>query len=238
MTKLTAKLAFGAAMLFTASVSQAAVTIDYSWENGGTILGSFGNLADPQNVSVGSDPGAGSTINYDPALTVTPRTGSGMLQVTESPNGGTPQAYVAYIEGLAEGDEVTASFYAWDSTPDENPSVRIWGHYALNGDVDSYDGSASGNSTYTVGVLDGGWEQVTYTWTIPADKQALVVEYRLYSPTTTDAISYWADDLSVTAPDGATINVPSAVPEPSTYAAMAGLLCLGVVALRRRKMRA
>ena len=64
------------------------VDTSYSWENGGTILGSYGNLSNPQNV--------GTTNGIDPY------DGSAMLSISESPLGGTPQAYIAFIENLVE----------------------------------------------------------------------------------------------------------------------------------------
>ena len=210
-----------------------ATLVEYSWEDGGTILGSYGNLVNPTNVATGSDPGINNvdTPTYDPALTLTPRTGSGMLEVMEDPHASTPQAFIAYIENLAEGDLVTASFYGWDSTPSASPSMRIWGHYADNGDVTSYTGSAGGNSTYTDGVLNGNWSQVEYTWTVGAGYEALVIEARLYSTPSTGAqnSTYWIDDLSVTAPDSSTITV---VPEPTTFT-LFGLIGLAVYVCRK-----
>ena len=58
-------------------------TTSYSWEDGtGTILGSYGNLSNPGNVETTSG--------------ITPHDGSRMLTVSESPMGGTPQAFVAW----------------------------------------------------------------------------------------------------------------------------------------------
>ncbi len=89
------------------------------------------------------------------------------------------------------GDEVTASFNGWDSTPDASPSMRIWGHWAANDDITSYAGSAGGNNTYTDG---SGWNEVSHTWTVPDpqdDEFALVIEARLYSyPSTSDPQRY------------------------------------------------
>ena len=92
--------------------------------------------------------------------------------------------------------------------------MRIWGHYALNGDIDSYQGTAGGSDDYTVGVLNGQWSQLEYTWTVAADQEALVIEVRLYSTPSSGEFStnYWIDDLHVIAPDSATVNIP----EPET----------------------
>jgi len=179
--------------------------------------------------------GSATDTDPDPDVTVNPQAGSAMLQLTESPHYGTPQAYIAYVEGLTDGDQVTASFYGWDSTDGASPSLRIWGHYAVSGDVTSYNGSASGNSTYTGG-SGAGWYKVDYTWTFDSDsgaRDALVVEARLYStPSTCDPCStdFWIDTLHVEAPDGSTVTV---APEPMTMALL-GLGAVGVLLRRRR----
>jgi len=215
--------------LVAASASAVQITVDYGWEDGvGTILGSYGNLVDPTNVTGSQNGLAGS---QPPFTCPGPNSGNRYLHVAEDPHSGTPQAYVAYIENLSEGEVVDASFFGYDVTPGASPSLRIWGNYALNGDVTSYDGSASGSTAYTAGT---GWDQVSYSWTIPAGKQALVIQARLYStPSTSDPnhTDYFIDDVSVTAPDTATITVPPVVPEPTTLA----LLGLGGLLLRRRR---
>ncbi len=206
-------------ILCLSSVTYAIQTIDYGWEDSGTILSSYGNLVNPANVTMGSDPGTNNeNPSYIPALTVLPRTGGAMLEVIEDPHSGTPQAFVAFIENLSEGDQVTASFYGWDSTEGASPSMRIWGHYALNGNVDSYEGSAGGNDTYTTGLLNGQWSQVDYTWTVEAGKEALVIELRLYSTPSTgpNSTNYWIDDLHIDAPDAATVNIPGPVQPTNT----------------------
>ncbi len=190
-------------LLPTISLGQTAV-YNYGWEDGGTLLGSYGNLVNPLNVAGGMD---GSTP-------VAPHSGNAMLQVTESPHSSTPQAYVAFIENLTDGDVVDASYWGWDSTPGASPSLRIWAHYAVSGDINSYEGSASGSTTYTDG---SGWGQVSYSWTFDSSggtRDALVIEARLYStPSTCDTCStdFWIDDLQVTAPDTAAVNTPLAI---------------------------
>ncbi|MBC8255983.1 MAG: T9SS type A sorting domain-containing protein [Candidatus Marinimicrobia bacterium] len=168
-------------------------TTSYSWEDGsGTILGSYGNLSSPGNV--------GTTTG------ISPHDGSRMLTVSESPISGTPRAYISYIQNLNAGDVVTASFYGWDDTEGSAPSLRIWGGYALNSDINDYQGSAGGNSDYTDGT---GWGQVEYTWTIESGKEALVIEARLYSSSSgPDPTVYFIDLVTVTAPNSATVNYP------------------------------
>ena len=44
-----------------------AVTVNYGWEDGGTILSSYGNVENPINVASDSDPGTNNeTPTYDP----------------------------------------------------------------------------------------------------------------------------------------------------------------------------
>ena len=168
----------------------------YSWEDGGTILGYYGNLANPQNV--------GSTNGVDPYY------GSAMLSVSESPLDGTPQAFAAWVTDLSAGDEVTACFYGYDDTPGSSPSLRIWGSWSANDDIDSYQGSADGNTDYTDG---SGWSQVCHTFSTSQENwgagEALVVQARLYSGSE-DPTVYFIDLISVNAPETATVNFPGA----------------------------
>ena len=74
----------------------------YSWDNGGTILGSYGNLGSATNVN-------------------------NTLVLTEDPIGQTPRAHIAAVSGLSGGEsiEVCVDMY----TPDTDIKGRIWGHY-------------------------------------------------------------------------------------------------------------
>jgi hypothetical protein len=154
--------------------------------------------------------------------------------------GSTPQAFLAFVEGLTDGDVVNANFWGYDDTPNGAPSLRIWGHYALSGDVDSYSGSAGGNNDYTGTETlpnENNWYQVGYSWTFDSDggtRDALVIEARLYSDETNMLGTYFIDDLTVEVPETAGIVLPvNLIPEPGSF----GLVALGLLAgffLRRR----
>lgn len=225
MRKHTALIGVLAAL---AAVPALATTVDYGWEDGvGTILSSFGNLVDPTNVTGVQIGKAGSLPDY-----TCPGANSGdrYLHVAEEPHDGTPQAYIAFIKYLTDGDIVDASFFGFDLTVDASPSLRIWAHYADSSDINSFKGSAGGNETYTAGT---GWSQVAHSWTFDSnsgDRDALVIEARLYSTPSTGSFrtDYFIDDLSVTAPGSAEIVV---APEPGALL----LLVVGVIALAKRR---
>ena len=190
-------------------------TNNYSWEDYGTILGQRGNVSNAINVTSGYD------SNW-PGV-VTPRTGNRMLQLTENPVGGTPQAYIGWVTNLVDGDEVTASFYAWDSTDGASPSMRVYGHYTSSTNIYDYHGSAGGMTGYTTGT--GEWSLATYTWTFDSSggtRDALIIEARLYSGASGD--TFWVDDEQIISPDTATVIFP--IPEPAIFMLMAGLLLL------------
>jgi len=226
---------FIAALLaLSAAHAHAIQTVEYGWEDGqGTILGSFGNLVDASNVTGVQTGSTGSGSYTVPGA----YSGDRFLHVAEAPHSGTPQAYLAMIGGLGNGDVVEASFFGYDLSANGSPSMRIWAHYADSADIDSYLGSAGGNNVYTDG---SGWSEVDYQWTFDnAAADALVIEARLYSNPATDAgarSDYWIDSLRVSAPDTARISVAAAVPEPRSYAMLlAGLGMIGLTVARRSK---
>ena len=172
----------------------------YSWENGGTILGSYGNLVDAENV--------GATDGIEPY------DGEYMLTVSESPIDGTPQAFIGWVTDISAGDEITACFYGYDTTAGASPSMRIWGSWSANNDINSYAGSADGNEEYTDGT---GWDQVCHTFSTSQENweagEALVIQARLYSSSSgPDPTKYFIDMLEVTTnSDTATIHFPGPV---------------------------
>ncbi|MBC8422809.1 hypothetical protein H8E07_01680 [bacterium] len=175
----------------TATGALAQQTLSFGWEDGiSTVFGTDGNV--------------GGTANVTDVF----HTGNNALYGYEDPAGGTPQMWIAWISGLQNGDLVTASFWTYD-TAAGNPSSRIWGHYTDNGHL-NYTGSAGGNETYSAGT---GWEQLSWTWTFDGtdpDHLGLMIEFRMYSAVAGDG--YWCDDLSVTAPDHATVWFPNQNP--------------------------
>ena len=215
-------------LLFTVPAWAANQTLNYSWEDGtGTILGSYGNLVNPTNVT-GAQVGSKGDV---PPLTWTcpgAYDGTRYLHVAESPHSSTPQAYLVCITGLQVDDTVWASYYGWDDeSVDPYPSLRIWGHYSDAADCDAcpggYEGSAGeglDNTGYTSGI---GWEKMSAYWVYGvsgapyAGAAALVIEMRLYSsPTTSTEYStdFWGDLVEVTIPDYATARFPDWGPTP------------------------
>jgi hypothetical protein len=197
MKKLAILLVLGLALPAWASL-----IYDYGWEDGGTVLGVY-NLVTAANV-----------VAPDPV-----HAGAHSLRLTKG-DASTDQAYVAWIKGLTTGDQVTVSFWGYDTTSG-NPSLRIWAHYNDSPtDPMQFDTSASGSSTYTGST---GWTQLSYTWTMPAGHTGLMIEARAYGAINAQL---WVDDIRVTAPDTATVRF---APEPT------GLLLLAFLGLFRRR---
>lgn len=172
-------------MLAVSQMAFAQQTETYGWEGSATILSMY-----PDSAVI-------ATLVGDPV-----HGGSQSLEL-ERLSESTPQAYVAWITGLSDGDEVTASFWRYDVTPAAAPSCRIWAHWNDDpGDVNGYNGSAGGNSDYGPGA---GWDETENTWTVVEGHTGLVIEARVYS---NPGDIVWVDDMTVTAPTGATIIFP------------------------------
>ncbi|MCH2138452.1 MAG: hypothetical protein MK074_05315 [Phycisphaerales bacterium] len=187
----------------------------YNWDNGGTILGSYGNLG---SATVVADPMGGS---------------DNVLALTEDPIGGTPQAYVCWITGLTDGHQIDVSFMGLGSNDNGYSSSRIWAHYATSDDITAYEGSASGNSTYS----GSEWTELGHSWTFDSndgERDALVIEARIYTTSGDSGTTYiknlfasvFGEDL-----EGVEINFPAPVPAPAALA----LLGVAGIATRRRR---
>ena len=113
-------------------------------------------------------------------------------------------------------------------------STRIWGHYTTaGGDITDYDGSASGNSSYS----GADWTLLEHTWTFNGDggnHGGLVIEARIYSGSG-DSGSTYIDDIFVNVIDsdgsGGIVIHFAAVPAPGALA----LLGIAGIASRRRR---
>ncbi len=182
-----------------------ALTETVDWEGSYTVLGLYGTGDPPIIVTLGQPP--------DPIY------GQSLRLEDNSPSG-TPQAFVAWVKGLSDGDVVHACIRRYDTTPGASPSGRIWGHWNDDpDDIDGYSGSASGNGDYGPGE---GWDQTCYDWTVVDGHTGLVIEFRTYSAPG-DVV--WVDELEVTAPDHAVIITPETevVVDSATWSAIKSL---------------
>ena len=182
-------------VIFSTSSALAAATFTCGWENGeSTILGNYNDVS------------ATNVADPDPV-----HEGTRSLKLVDGTASETAQAYIAWITGLQDGDTVTASYWAYDTTPSGSPSTRIWAHFNDDPeDVAGYNGSASGNSAYPAG---DGWSELTYDWIIADGHTGLIIEARTYSVL---GDTVWIDDLSVTIPSHASVVLPEdVIVEPS-----------------------
>ena len=170
-------------------------TYEYSWSDGNnTILGTFDNCTADVTTTYNMPLHAG----YGLALTKTTDVASGYST-----------AFLGCVWNLRGGDQVSASFWRYDPTVGY-PRMRLWAHYN-NGLQDSdyrgqdlmlNDGLAYGNNSFGA---EAGWEQFSYTWTIPAGHTGLVIDAVVYGDY--GAVMY-VDELSLTVPDHAYARVP------------------------------
>jgi len=174
------------ALLFAVSqFAVANVTETYGWEGTETILGNYGDII--------------CTIDTDPV-----HGGSQSLKLVDDAASGTPQAFVGWVVGLSDGDQVTASFWRYDTTPSASPSCRIWGSWCDDpNDITAFAGTADGETDYGPGT---GWDLTEYTWTVVEGHTGLVIQVRTYSES---GATVWIDDMTITSPDGTSIRTPS-----------------------------
>ena len=195
---MRAVLVLAFAILLAAPASAQVVTVTESWEGWywDSILGSYG-MGFPAVLAV-----AVSDAPCEPV------DGVQVLRLTHNSNSGSPEAYVAWIRGLIPGDTVEASFWRYDVSPETPPSCYIWGHWNDDPhDVGVRSGSAGGNVDWGSGT---GWDQTSWIWIVPAESEhtGLVVEVRVSGDM---GAMVWVDQMSVSAPSHADIQVPGNV---------------------------
>jgi hypothetical protein len=181
-----------------ATVAPAVTVVDYGWEDAGTVLGIYPDPDLPSIIATNVASWEGDPVHA----------GNFSLRLVDNAPSGTPQAYVAFIWGLQDGDMVTAGFWRYDDSPDASPSVRIWAHWndELPVNPDGYDGSASGNGDYGPGT---GWDYTDYTWTVVDGHTGIVIEARTYS---NPGDTVWLDDMHIEIPDHAFVQIPGCSP--------------------------
>jgi len=181
--------------------AMAAQTYTYSWDNDGTtFLGSFGAV----DASLTADDNYPSSAGYGLLLTKTNNVLAGY---------GT--AFVACIWGLQEGDQISADFMRYDPEPGY-PRLRLWAHYNdslgapdnRNHDTMVNDGLAYGDNSFGT---ESGWDNPSFTWTVPAGHTGLVIDAVVYGDMYDEIV---VDDLTVTVPDHAHVQMPDCYYEP------------------------
>jgi len=116
---------------------------------------------------------------------------------------GDGRAYLAWVRGLAEGDEVTAGFWCHDPNGFSDPKGRIWGHWNDDpSDIVVHDGDAGGHPYYT---MSSGWSFQEYVWTVPAGHTGLVIEADIVGD---NLDRMYIDDLEIGVPAHATVMIP------------------------------
>ena len=179
-----------------AAGANATTMIDYGWEDGGTVLGTYPDI---DSIIASNVPEWEGYPVYS---------GNFSLELVDNAESGTPQAYLAYLWFLQDGDQVTVSFYRYDMTPDGAPSVRIWAHWndELPDNPDGYNGSAGGNDDYGPGT---GWDMTGWTWTVEEGHTGMVIEARTYSEA---GDTVYLDDMHIEVPDHVYVQIPGCSP--------------------------
>lgn len=153
----------------------------------------------------------GSTLEFIEATNVDAQahSGSRSLQLLDAFSAvPAPASYVAWVRNLQPDDEVTAGFWRYDASSGY-PDVLIRGRWNDDpDDIDQDDGDAGVNTD------DGpetGWDYTEFTWTNDAGHTGLVIEAYMSSSLFNGGGTVWIDDLSITAPQHATVTTPDTV---------------------------
>ena len=197
MKLINAHLLIALALCGLVSAAAATTVIDYGWEDGGDVLGIYPDPDLPSIIATNVAGWDGEPVHA----------GNFSLKLEDNAPSSTPQAFVALLWNLRDGDEITVGFWRYDVTPAAAPSCRLWGHWndLLPGDVYGYSGSASGELEYGPGE---GWDYTSYTYVVSGNT-GLVIEARTYS-SAGDIV--WIDDLHIEMPDHVYAQIPGCSP--------------------------
>ena len=172
------------------ALTAAANVAPYDWEAGDTVLGLYGTGDPPIIVT---NVGAPDPVHW----------GQRSLRLEDNSPTGTPQAYVAWVWGLVDGDVVEACVWRYDTTPGDSPSCRISAHWNDDPwDLYGYAGYASGNMDYGPGE---GWDETCHSWTMADGHTGLVIAVRTYRD---PGDTVWIDDFTIVAPPHAAVIAP------------------------------
>ena len=151
------------------------------WETGGTVLGMSGTGSPPIIATNASAP--------DPVFT-----GTYSLRLEQNSPTGSPKAYVAAIWDLdGDGQQIMVSFMRYYDPLIATPLCRLWGRWndELPGNLEADHGDAGGVFDFAG---SGGWDEVSYTWTVAGGHRGLVLELYLDIP---EGGTVWIDDLDI-----------------------------------------
>ena len=192
-----AKIILVVAMCLIASFATATTIVDYGWEDAGTVLGIYPDPAAPSIIATNVAGWDGEPVHA----------GNFSLKLEDNLASGTPQAFLALMWNLRDGDQITVGFWRYDVTPAAAPSCRLWGHWndLLPGDPYGYSGSASGELDYGPGE---GWDYTSFVFTV-AGNTGLVIEARTYS---SPGDIVWIDDMHIEVPDHVYVQIPGCSP--------------------------
>jgi len=170
-------------LLTFAVVAQAAFTVDYDWEDAGTVLNVYPDPDLPSLIATNVTSGGGNQVYV----------GAHSLRLEYNDPGDTAKAYLVYIWNLHDEDWIVVSFHRYDDTPGALPYVRIAAHWndELPGNPDGHDGSAGGNEDYGPGQ---GWDATSWEWIVSNGHSGLVIE-AVVNGNVGDVV--WLDQLSI-----------------------------------------
>ncbi|HOX24158.1 MAG TPA: hypothetical protein PLL30_00210 [Candidatus Krumholzibacteria bacterium] len=171
-----------------------------------TVLGLAGPGMEPIIASLAMAP--------DPVLE-----GIRSLRLVHNAPGWAPRAYLAYVDGVGNGDRIMVEIARYAAAPGIAP-CRIRGRYNDSlPDLDVNDGDAGGPDD--PGGL--GWQWVSYTWEMAGGHSGLVIDVEM---TGEAGDTVWLDMMIVVPPGDCTLAIPCYTVVPAqgrTYSAVKDL---------------